>query len=305
MPSVDVDIDTILIDVASRHHHLLTRSMVRDAGISDARWLRRVHDGTWLELAPGVFRHSATQVTFELLVRAGSLWLGHDAALYGRTAGRWLGLDGCDTDAVEFLVPRGRRFLPAWLVLHTTLAWSTGDVVTIDGVRTCTATRAIIDMAANSPARAVEAAIDSAIRLRRTSVPTIVRRLDELGGKGRPGTRLIRALLLDSGGESYLERSFLSIVRRHQLPRPSTQVTYRTDGNKVIRVDFEYATIGLVVEVSGKRGHASGRDLQKDARRRNALTAAGKTWIEFTTADVLDDPDYVVRTLRTHLHVMP
>lgn len=53
----------------------------------------------------------------------------------------------------------------------------------------------------------------------------------------------------------------------------------------------------VVVEVSGRLGHSSDRERQKDARRRNELQEMGTKVLEFTTADVIDDPGYVLRTL--------
>lgn len=300
-----MQIDDQLLDAAAGNGFLLTKAMVVRSGISEHQWARRRREGHWLQVVPGVWHHRATPLTFELKVRAAATWLGRNAALYGAAAGRWLGLEGCETERVEFLVPRGRRHLSPWLGLHTTHSWTSGDLLTVDGVRTCNATRAIIDMATSARPRAVEAAIDSAVRLRRTSVPTLVRRIDELGGSGRPGTRLLRTLMLDSGGESYLERRFLRIIREHGFPRPSTQVTHRPGTTLVIRVDFEFPAFDVVVEVSGKRGHSSDRDRREDVRRRNWLTGIGKTVTEFTTADVLDDPEYVVTTLQRHVSRHP
>jgi very-short-patch-repair endonuclease len=304
VPSVGVDYELHLIQAAAQNHSLLTSSTVRELGISEARWARLRRDEVWLEMVPGVWRHAATPSTWPLEVRAGSMWLGKEAGLHAAAALRWLGVEGFEGATADFLVPRSRRHVPPWMNIHTTTSWSRGDVVRKDGVLCSTATRAIIDLAATATPRVVESAIDGAIRMRLTSVPTLTSRMRELAGPGRTGTRLLRALLLDSGGESTLEREFLKLVRQHGLPRPATQVAYRTDTNLAIRVDFEYLRDGVVVEVSGRRGHASDRDRRHDARRRNELQRRGKKVIEFTTADVLEDPEYVVRTLREHLLVM-
>jgi hypothetical protein len=184
-------------------------------------------------------------VTWELEVRAGSLWLGRDAGLHGGAALRWLGVEECADATAAFLVPRSRRHVPPWMDIHTTTQWTRGDFVPRDGVLCSTATRAIIDLAATAAPRVVEGAIDSAIRMRLTSVPTLTSRLRELAGSGRSGTRLLRTLLLDSGGESFLERAFLKLARIHGLPRPATQIVYRTDTNLAIRVDFEYVVATL------------------------------------------------------------
>ena len=64
-----------------------------------------------------------------------------------------------------------------------------------------------------------------------------------------------------------------------------------------MRVDFQFHGTRLVVEVSGRVGHASDSHRAKDARRRNELTATGWEVREFTTVDVLEDPDYVLATV--------
>ena len=290
--------DLRLIDRAEAQHHLVTREDVTACGFSSQQWCDRIDDGTWLPAADNVFRHRATPCTWELRVRAAALSLGRDAALFGPTAARWWGLEGFGDDRIEFVVPRIRRSLDPSVQLHTTRRWSTTDLLTHDGVRTTSATRTIIDLAAaHHTAGGIENAIDSAIRLRLTSLPRLTKRISELA-PGRRGIRMLRELLLDSGGESFLERRFLGLLRSARLPRPACQISYAADG-RAIRVDFEFHTTNVIVEVSGRLGHTSDRDRQKDARRRNALQQIGKTVLEFTTVDVMSNPDYVLATLRT------
>jgi|JI10StandDraft_1071094.scaffolds.fasta_scaffold169604_1 very-short-patch-repair endonuclease len=293
--------DAKLIDLVAGHHMLATRSLVKEAGLSPDQWQRLLRADIWVPIVPGLWHHSATVPTWEMKVRAGSTWLGRSAALYGATAARWWGLEGCTTESVEFLVPRARRHLPPWLTLHTTSAWTKGDILSHNDVRTSSVTRALIDMARRHSPREMEQAIDGAIRLRRTSVPTLTKRMNKLKGRGRNGIRMMRTLLLDSGGESFLERAFLRLLREAGLPRPQPQVVHRRRDGKVMRVDFEFTDAWLVVEVSGRRGHTSDRDRERDARRRNDLQALGWTVLEFTTAHVLDDPIYVVTAVRAEL----
>ena len=111
---------------------------------------------------------------------------------------------------------------------------------------------------------------------------------------------MLRELMLDSGGESVLERRFLRLMREHRLPRPAVQVAYQRESSRAMRVDFEFSN-GLVAEVSGRLGHTSDRDRQREVRRRNALQAAGRPFVEFTTADVIEDPSYVIATLAARL----
>lgn len=280
---------------------LATRSLIDASGLSTGQWSRLQRGDVWLPVVPGQWRHAATPLTWEMKVHAGSSWLGAEAALYGETAARWWGLDECTSDEVGFLVHRSRRHLPQWMAVHTTSDFTRGDMLTHNDVRTASATRAIIDMARSARPRVVEFAIDSAISRRLTSVPTLTKRMQQMQGRGRNGIRVLRILLLDSGAESTLERAFLRLVRTAGLPRPLTQVVHHRTDNRVMRVDFQFSPAPVVVEVSGRRGHTSDRDRQRDARRRNSLVASGWVVLEFTTADVLEDPAYVVATVAAEL----
>jgi len=145
--------------------------------------------------------------------------------------------------------------------------------------------------------------IDEAIRRRLVTVARLTNRLATIGGRGRAGSELLRSLLLDSGGESFLERRFLRLVRTAGLPRPQCQVAHRKDGIHIARVDFFFPGTQVVAEVSGRLGHVSDAERRRDAHRRNALQQAGRVVLEFTTADVLDGRAYVLSTLRRSLHV--
>ena len=258
-----------------------------------------VDAGLWVPITPVHFRHAATPLTFDMQVRARSEWLGRAAALFGTSALYWLGVEVAEPAVAEFLVPRDRRSMAVVPGVRSTSRWDERDVIRHRGVRTSAAARALIDMAIDErSATTVEDAIDSAIRLRRTALSQIQRRLARLSGQGRHGCPLLRELLLDSGGESKLERRFLRLVRLAGFARPRCQVVVSPRSGRTIRVDFLFEQV--VVEVSGRLGHTSDRDRQKDARRRNELQERGFKVIEFTTADVIDDPDYVVDQLHTH-----
>jgi very-short-patch-repair endonuclease/alkylated DNA nucleotide flippase Atl1 len=296
VPSVCVkQEDGVLIDISRVHHHLVGLEMVRRSGLTDRQWRRRVTSGEWVEMYPGVWRHAATPPTWDLRVRAAARWLGDDAALAGVSAARWWGLDGfAEVDEVEFVVPRSRRSTSG-IALHTVTVWEPRDLLRKEGIRLTNVIRTVIDMAGHGVrARQLESAIDSGARLRLMPIERLRERLSELSGSGRGGVRLLRELLLDSGGESDLERRFLRLMRANGLPRPSTQVALTREQGRAMRVDFLFREANLVVEVSGRLGHTSDRDRRDDTRRRNALTDQGMIVKEFTTVDVVGDPEYVV-----------
>ncbi len=296
VPSRGMERSLRLVEAGIRQGGLVTDGDAL-AQMGPEAWRRAQDAGLWIQVAPGRYRHVATPLTFEMQVRAGAAWLGHRGALFADTALQWQGVDVPQPPVAEFLVPRGRRAIRS-LVLHTTTRWDERDVIRHKGVRTTSAARAIIDWATQgATARQLEQAIDSAIRLRRTALPRIIERLGVLSGSGRKGVVRLRELLLDSGGESYLERRFLQLVRRAGLPRPEPQVVFRANGTSVARVDFRFPGTRVIVEVSGRLGHSSDTDRRNDARRRNHLQQAGQVVLEFTTVDVVEAPDRVLHVL--------
>ena len=108
-------------------------------------------------------------------------------------------------------------------------------------------------------------------------------------------------MLVDSGVHTHLERRFLELVREAGLPAPRMQVVFRVDGRHVARVDFLFDDFGVVVEVSGQKGHASPSDRARDAQRRNELQDLGLRVFEYTFDDVTKRPDMVRRTLLARL----
>jgi hypothetical protein len=130
---------------------------------------------------------------------------------------------------------------------------------------------------------------------------TIADRVYDIRRRGRTGVRLLDELLLDSGGHTMLEREFLRLMREAGLPRPTPQVVFRDGDRTIARVDFLFAEWGIVVEVSGKKGHSSPAERARDAQRRNELQDLGLVVDEFTWEDITRRPGWVIRNTRSRL----
>jgi very-short-patch-repair endonuclease len=98
-----------------------------------------------------------------------------------------------------------------------------------------------------------------------------------------------------------LERRFLELMREAGLPRPSTQVVFRSGQRTVARVDFLYRDLAIVVEVTGRRGHSSPTERARDAQRRNELQDMGVRVFEYTWEDVTRRAPYVTESMRDRL----
>src|SRR4051794_22636938 len=175
------------------------------------------------------------------------------------------------------------------------------DTISIGGLRCLTAERLIVESALFGFSRTeTENAIDSAIRLRLVSEQRLRTRVIREHRASINGSRLLLDSLVDTGGESRLERWFLALVREAAIARPMLQKTYRDNTRIVARVDA-YFTGGIVVEVSGHGTHASRRQRQVDEQRRTELTLRGLRVLTFTYDDIRDRPSWVVARLREAL----
>ncbi len=140
-------------------------------------------------------------------------------------------------------------------------------------------------------------AIDSAIRMRSVSEERLRRRIVDELPLNSPHRRTLIGALIDTGGESALERRFLALVRRAGLPRPVLQRVYRSGTRTVARVDAEFAG-DLIVELAGHGTHATRLQRQCDAQRHTELTLRNKRVITFTYEDVYGRPDWMLSALR-------
>jgi hypothetical protein len=222
----------------------------------------------------------------------------------GRSSARLHRLDGFTSDRVELLVTRAARGRRTPFDLRSTRDPLTiADTVVVDGIRCLSPERTILTSALFDFSRSeVENAIDSAIRLRLVSEQRLRTRAVAGYRHHVNGSRVLLDALVDSGGESRLERWFLKILRNGGLPRPMTQRVFRADGHTVARVDAWFPG-DLVVEVEGHGTHSSRRQRQHDEERRSALMLRGCTVIVFTYLDVTQRPGWVASQVRTFLAV--
>jgi very-short-patch-repair endonuclease len=291
-------------ETAEQQHGAIGRAQLEAAGTTPWDVRRLLQRGVLARAAPRAFVLAGSPATLERSLHVGLLSLGPDAVVSHEAAARLHGFDRCLSDAVEFTVPRRARGLTSPFRVHTTLSLPALDVVRVAGLRCTSATRTILDLAAAGISTVrLEAAVDSAVRDGLSAPSVLARHLAERRGPGHRGVRQVEALLPDSGGHTRLERAFLSVVRRAGLPRPMTQVVHRRDRRTFARVDFLFDAADVVVEVSGRRGHASDAERARDAQRRIELQAIGRRVYEFTTADVHDRPADVVAFLRAHVCV--
>lgn len=287
---------------ATEHHGVVDRAELDRLGVTRHGLRRWIAEGHLAKVAPRVWRISGSADTWRQRLTIGTLSLGHPAAASHNAAAQLHGFDRTPADVVEFLVADDRRGTRLDATVHSSKLIRPHDIVTVDGIRATSATRTIVDLANTQvhPDR-LRAAIDTAVRLQLSAPQTIAERVYDIRRRGRTGVRMLDELLLDSGGHTMLERHFLRLMRESGLPRPTPQAVFRDGDRTLARVDFLFPEWGIVVEVSGRKGHSSPAERARDAQRRNELQDLGLRVYEFTWEDITRRPWWVVDTMRARL----
>lgn len=291
------------LELAADQHGAISARQLRALGVSPKARRNAVAGGVLVPVEATVYVVNGSADTWHRRIQVGLLALGPNAWVSHESAAELHEMEGPARGIVAFTTMRAqRRERLRCGTVHTTTVCGPYDVHMVGGFRCASATRTVLDLAAaGASEESLGKAIDSAIRSRRSAVVVLADRLGELRGRGRYGVRKLDLLLLDSGGESVLERKFLTLVRTAGLPRPKTQCRIARSATQVARVDFLYGTERMVVEVSGRLGHSTPAERAKDAQRRNELQDLGYAVYEYTWGDVTRRPAWVVETLRERL----
>lgn len=219
------------------------------------------------------------------------------------------GLDGRRKEVVEISVPVA--FQPRkrnGVVVHRVTQLDDTDRDNVDDIPVTTVTRTLIDLGAVADADTVERALESALRNRRTSLGLLHKRLEAVGGRGRPGTATLRALLASrlyqAPTGSDLETRFVQVCRRYRLVAPTRQHQVDAQG-RVARVDFAWEDRKVLVELDGYRWHGTPADHRHDMQRQNAVVRNRPGWIllRYGWHDLAERPAGVADELRAVLAI--
>ncbi len=219
-------VDDGVAALAERQFGVFSRSQAAGVGLSEEAMSRRVMTGRWVEVFPGVYRLPGAARTGRQRAMAAVLWGGDESAVSHTTAGRLLRFDAVRTNELHLTLPRGIGRRSRDFVLHR-MTLPARDMVHVDGIRCTSATRTIIDCGVLLDEEALEA-FEQARRMGLTSAAVLIRRADELCGRGRPGSSRIRRLIAaqtpgSAALESRLEVKLARLLRKSPLPAPERQ----------------------------------------------------------------------------------
>ncbi|GMU78609.1 MAG: hypothetical protein AMXMBFR46_14040 [Acidimicrobiia bacterium] len=226
---------------------------------------------------------------------AAILWAGGPTLASFRAAGELYGLDAVVAPRPEVWVPPERRLRSELVVVHR------GEVEAVDRrmigpIPVTSPARTLIDLAGVLDDEDLAAAVEDAIHRGLTTPQSIARRLDVLGGKGRPGAGRLREILDDRGpsaaAASRLEVKIWRTLRAAGL-RPVRQHRVRI-GARTFLLDCAFPQWRFAVEGIGDRYHRSPLQRRRDHQRLADLASVAWRVVPVTWHDITETPERVV-----------
>jgi hypothetical protein len=279
---------------SERRYGIFSRAHARAAGLTDAQIEQHLATGLWQPVFHSAYRITGAPLTWRAVLLAACWAGGFRAVASHRSAAALYELAGGRQDVAEITCPRWRRARHAGVEVHETKALDPIDITIVDGIPATTPERTLFDLGALCGPLVVRMAFDKARKNGFVTFDSTELTLRRLARRGRPGSRILRAVLASrdpaqAPSESEMETLMLDVIERHGLPAPVPQFEiYDGAGNFLARVDAAYPELRIAIEYQSYQEHAGEEAIVRDSRRRKALKAIGWEMIEATSPELGD-----------------
>ena len=192
-----------------------------------------------------VYRLPGSPASPEQSLLGACLAAGDGAVASHRSAARLWSLRGVEDAPTEITVASPRHLRLPGVVVHSSDRLDPVDRFRRAGIPVTTPARTLLDLGAVVPAYVVEPALEDALMRRLVTFQLLTNTLERLGGSGRRGAAILRALVEErdpatAPTQSMLEDLLFRVVKRGGLPAPVRQ--YEVAG---VRLDGAYPEFRL------------------------------------------------------------
>jgi len=287
--------DQALAELALDQHGVFGLDQLRELGLEPAtvRYrcaagrLHRIHKTVYSLVPKALLKR-------EGLYMAAVLACGPGAVLSHRSAARLHGIRDWGYTRIEVTVAgRSPRAHPG-VAVHRSTTLTEADVTTVDNTPVTTIHRTLLDLAEVVDQRQLERAFDQAEIVEGLDLHAINDQLAR--NPTRKGAKKVRRVLNEhyigtTPTENDFEEAFLALTQSLGLPDPTPQLYIDPgDGGPMIRADFAWPELRIVVETDGRRTHGTRQAFESDRRRDQRLIAAGWRVIRTTWRQIKNRP---------------
>ena len=280
-------ITTQLDDAARLQHGLVTKAQATAYGASPDMIYRCVAAGSWVRLAPGLWRLRSAPVTWKQTLMAATLSRS-DAIISGLPAASLNGFDAYDRQyEPEITVPYSASGRSRLAKVRRSIHFHAMRRITIDAVSHTDGPETIFRLANHAPPFRINRMLDQVMQ----ADPNAAEVLGEIylrhQGERMRGIRKLRPLLLERlddaepRTESELEGMLDLLLADADVPAFERQAPFEWDTVRG-RVDRFIPAWRLIVEADGRRWHSRSDAFEHDRERDNQATARGYGVLRFT-----------------------
>ncbi|MXZ96537.1 MAG: hypothetical protein F4Y99_11480 [Acidimicrobiaceae bacterium] len=287
-------VDQHVLGRMRRQHGLISRSQALDEGMTGRQIERLVRSGVWEREASGVYRHEAVPSTVRSRLLA--LCMAHGAVASHRSAAALHPIEGYRLDRVEVVVPPGRARGIRGARRYESSQMDLFKPVERDGILCTPVGRTVLDLAAIVDRRQLDRTVDAVLRDGQLRLSDLYGVLASHARRGRRGCDALRASLEDRFDDNAVplsdwSRMVADLLVDAGLEYPALEHRVRrADGGFVAQVDLAFPSHRVAIELDSARWHDNRESFVRDRRRRNEITLAGWTVLNFTWSDYTDHP---------------
>jgi very-short-patch-repair endonuclease len=290
--------DEICARTAEGQFGIFWRDQALKAGLTPRLLRYRAATGKLTELLPGIYRPAGTPPSWHQRLLGAQIWAGPQSAACGPSAAILWNIENKPPDIIEVVTTRNLVAPVPWLRVHKA-ELKPRDIRKRNGIAVTNIERTVFDLAAISWLRA-EAAIDTALGRRLTTIDRLNDYSRSFGANGRAGSRVMKKLLVEmtetAPSIGRFERKLFRALQDARVPLPVRQHPVR-NGQRTYYLDFAYPDALLGIEAQSYKHHSERPDWEKGHLRHNTLSSTTWTILYITWRELRDHPDRVIATI--------
>lgn len=293
-------VDRAIGRLAEAQHGVVSRAQLLELAVGPGAIEHRVNDGRLRPIHRGVYAVLGRRLmTMRSHWMAAVLTYGPGAVVSHRAGAALWGIRG--GSRVEVTVPRGRKPRQG---IHVHWAALPPDETTVHhGIPVTTIARTLLDLSAVVQRDELRGAFRQAEQLRLTDpigIGTLIARYPR-----KPGVPILKAVFEEAQSglgvvKSDLEERFQALLLNAAFPMPLTNVLIER-----YEVDCAWPEQRLIVELDGRRFHATAEAFEQDRARDRRLGAAGWRVVRVTWRQLTERPEELEADLRRLLGLSP